>query len=53
MVAITHHRLTRKQFLLYILGIVIALSGVKAILNVLNPKPQQTSGFGAGPYGGK
>ena len=49
--SILKRQMTRKEFLIYFLGVVIAISGITTLLKVLNP--QQTSGFGSGSYGGK
>lgn len=47
---ILQKRLNRKEFLIYLLGIVMAILGINALLKILNPS--QHSGFGSGPYGG-
>lgn len=44
------YKLTRRQFLIYLAGIVLAISGINAILKILNPT--HPTGFGEGPYGG-
>ena len=43
--------LTRKEFLVYLFGVVIAISGISALIRAFNP-PSSTSGFGSGSYGG-
>jgi len=51
---ILHHKLTRKEFLLYLFGILIAITGINSLLKILNPhSTSPSSSFGSGPYGGK
>lgn len=55
--ALLQQKITRKEFLLLVGSLLLALSGVAHITNtfqrVFSPSSAKESAFGGGPYGGR
>ena len=44
--------LTRKQFLLYVGALLLALTGLSSLFKTIVNPHSRSEGFGSGPYGG-
>jgi hypothetical protein len=43
----------RKEFLAYLGGTALAITGISGLLKTLTRSPSRTSGYGGGAYGGE